>query len=65
MELKEPKPLGERKIATKDATEQVLDITKEKKLEKKKRIKNHRHLNNILLLTKKLLQMPFLFSSLA
>jgi len=37
MELKEPKPLGERKIATKDATEQVLDITKEKKLEKKKK----------------------------
>ena len=36
MELKEPKPLGERKIATNDATKHVLEITKEKKLEKKK-----------------------------
>jgi len=38
MELKEPKPLGERKIATKDATKQVLDITKEKELKKKKKV---------------------------
>jgi len=37
MELKEPKPLGERKVATKDATKHVLDIAKEKKLEKKKK----------------------------
>ena len=36
MELKEPKPLGERKVATKNATKHVLDITKEKKLEKNK-----------------------------
>ena len=38
MELKEPKPLGERKVATKDATKHVLDIAKEKKLEKKKKL---------------------------
>ncbi|HQJ73525.1 MAG TPA: hypothetical protein PLW74_01440 [Candidatus Dojkabacteria bacterium] len=38
MELKEPKPLGERKVATKDATKHVLDIAKEKNLEKKKKL---------------------------